>query len=54
MTLQGVFQEGEMHMGLWLIPFVGLSVLVLGGLSLVVVEYQDQKVRRFEGFRNPK
>jgi hypothetical protein len=41
-------------MGFWLIPFVGISILVLGGLSLVVVEYQDQKVRRFEGFRHPE
>jgi hypothetical protein len=47
-------QEGEIQMGLWLIPFVGISILVLGGLSLVVVEYQDQKARRFEGFRNLK
>ena len=34
-------------MGIWLIPFAGISILVLGALSLVVVEYQDQKVRRF-------
>tara|TARA_B100000315_G_C14194166_1_gene414689 strand:+ start:47 stop:172 length:126 start_codon:yes stop_codon:yes gene_type:complete len=38
-------------MGFWLIPFIGLAAVVLGGLSLVVVEYQDQKVRRFETFR---
>ena len=39
-------------MGFWLIPFIALALVVLGGLSLVVVEYQDQKVRRFEGFRH--
>jgi hypothetical protein len=38
-------------MGLWLLPFIGFAALVLGALSLVVVEYQDQKVRRFEAFR---
>lgn len=37
-------------MGFWLIPFAGIAVVVLGVLSLVVVEYQDQKTRRFEGF----
>ena len=41
-------------MGFWIIPFVGLSALILGGLSLFVVEYQDQKTRRFEGFRDPR
>ena len=39
-------------MGFWVIPFIGLSILILGGLSLVVVEYQDQKARRFEAFRD--
>ena len=41
-------------MGFWLIPFAGISILILGALSLVVVEYQDQKVRRFEGLRRPE
>lgn len=39
-------------MGLWFIPFVGVSVIVLGILSMVVVEYQDQKSRRFESFKS--
>ncbi|MEE2753445.1 MAG: hypothetical protein VX910_05640 [Candidatus Latescibacterota bacterium] len=34
-------------MVLWLLPFVGFSALVLFVLSLLVVEYQDQRVRRF-------
>ncbi|MDP6777972.1 MAG: hypothetical protein QGI83_14535 [Candidatus Latescibacteria bacterium] len=38
-------------MGLWVIPFIGVSVFVLGALSVVVVEYHDQKTRRFESFR---
>ena len=38
-------------MGFWVIPFVGFALLVLGVLSLVVVEYQDQKARRFDSFR---
>ena len=38
-------------MGFWLIPFLGLACFVLGVLSLVVVEYQDQKIRRFDGYR---
>ena len=38
-------------MGFWVIPFVGVALFVLGALSLVVVEYQDQKVRRFDSFR---
>ena len=33
-------------MAFWLLPFVGFSALVL---SLLVVEYQDQRVRRFNG-----
>ena len=36
-------------MVLWLLPFVGFSALVLFVLSLLVVEYQDQRVRRFDG-----
>jgi hypothetical protein len=36
-------------MALWLLPFVGFSALVLFVLSLLVVEYQDQGVRRFDG-----
>jgi hypothetical protein len=39
-------------MGFWVIPFIGFAAFVLGVLSLLVVEYQDQKVRRFEGFRS--
>ena len=39
-------------MGYWLIPFIGFSLVVLGVLSVVVVEYHDQKSRRFKGFRN--
>jgi len=39
-------------MGFWLIPFVGVSIVVLGVLSMVVVEYQDQKSRRFESFKS--
>ena len=38
-------------MGFWLIPFIGIALVVLGVLSMVVVEYQDQKARRFEGLR---
>ncbi len=38
-------------MAFWVIPFAGFALFVLGGLSLMVVEYQDQKVRRFEEFR---
>jgi len=38
-------------MGFWLVPFIGVALVVLGGLSMVVVEYQDQKSRRFDGFR---
>ncbi len=38
-------------MGFWVIPFIGVALVVLGILSMVVVEYQDQKARRFEGFR---
>ncbi len=45
------FNRRDQSMGFWVIPFVGVSLLVLGGLSLVVVEYQDQKVRRFDSFR---
>lgn len=36
-------------MGFWIIPFMGVSLVVLGILSMIVVEYQDQKSRRFEG-----
>jgi hypothetical protein len=39
-------------MGFWFIPFLGVSLVVLGVLSMVVVEYQDQKSRRFEGLRH--
>ena len=39
-------------MGFWLIPFVGISMVVLGILSLVVVEYQDQKARQFDVSRD--
>jgi len=39
-------------MGLWLIPFVGVALVILGILSMVVVEYQAQKTRRFEGLRH--
>jgi len=35
-------------MGFWIIPFLGISLVVLGILSMIVVEYQDQKSRRFE------
>jgi hypothetical protein len=38
-------------MGFWLLPFIGVSMVVLGLLSMVVVEYQDQKSRRFDRFR---
>jgi len=38
-------------MGFWLIPFVGIALVVLGVLSMIVVEYQDQKSRRFEALR---
>jgi len=38
-------------MGFWVIPFIGLALLILGALSLVVVEYQEQKTRRFDGIR---
>ena len=38
-------------MGFWIIPFVGFAFFVLGALSLIVVEYQDQKTRRFDSFR---
>lgn len=41
-------------MGLWIIPFIGVSIVVLGVLSLVVVEYQDQKSRRFDSFWNQR
>ena len=46
-------REGEV-MGLWIIPFIGVSIFALGILSLVVVEYQDQKSRRFDSFWNPR
>jgi hypothetical protein len=36
---------------LWLIPFVAFSALVLFVLSLLVVEYQEQRVRRYDGAR---
>ena len=39
----------EGSMALWLLPFVGFSALVLFVLSLLVVEYQDQRARRFDG-----
>jgi len=39
-------------MGYWVIPFVGLSLFVIGALSLVVVEYQDQRARRFDGLKS--
>ncbi|MDP6042723.1 MAG: hypothetical protein QGG64_29505 [Candidatus Latescibacteria bacterium] len=39
-------------MGFWFIPFLGVSIVVLGVLSMVVVEYQDQKSRRFDSFRS--
>jgi len=35
----------------WLVPFVAFSALVLFVLSLLVVEYQEQCVRRFYGAR---
>ena len=38
-------------MGFWFIPFLGFALVVLGILSMIVVEYQDQKSRRFEGLR---
>jgi hypothetical protein len=38
-------------MGFWIIPFLGVSLVVLGILSMIVVEYQDQKSRRFEALR---
>ena len=45
------FNRRDHCMGFWVIPFVGVSLVVLGVLSFVVVEYQDQKARRFESFR---
>jgi len=39
-------------MGFWFIPFIGVSILVLGVLSMVVLEYQDQKSRRFDSFKS--
>ena len=39
-------------MEFWVIPFIGIALFVIGVLSVVVVEYQDQKVRRFDGFRH--
>ena len=39
-------------MGFWFIPFIGVSIVVLGILSMVVVEYQDQKSRRFDSFKS--
>jgi hypothetical protein len=38
-------------MGFWIIPFMGVALVVLGVLSMIVVEYQDQKSRQFEGLR---
>lgn len=38
-------------MAFWLVPFVAFSALVLFVLSLLVVEYQEQCVRRFDGAR---
>jgi hypothetical protein len=35
----------------WLVPFVAFSALVLFVLSLLVVEYQEQRVKRFDGAR---
>tara|TARA_Y100000588_G_scaffold92967_1_gene100510 strand:+ start:3021 stop:3155 length:135 start_codon:yes stop_codon:yes gene_type:complete len=35
-------------MEFWMIPFVAVSVLILFLLSLVVVEYQEQRIRRYD------
>ena len=32
----------------WLIPFTLISVVTLFVLSLIVVEYQEQRIRRFD------
>jgi len=39
-------------MGFWLFPFIGISMVILGLLSMVVVEYQDQKSKRFDRLRD--
>ena len=36
---------------LWLVPFIAFSILVLFVLSLLVVEYQEQRVKQFDGAR---
>ena len=38
-------------MEFWMIPFVAVSVLILFLLSLVVVEYQEQRIRRYNASR---
>lgn len=39
-------------MAYWFIPFAAISMIILGVLSVVVVEYHDQKSRRFDRLRN--
>jgi hypothetical protein len=38
-------------MEFWMIPFVAVSILILFLLSLVVVEYQEQRTRRYDASR---
>ena len=38
-------------MEFWMIPFVAVSILILFLLSLVVVEYQEQRTRRYGASR---
>lgn len=38
-------------MTFWMIPFGGAVFFVLFVLSLVVVEYQDQRIRKYDAFR---
>lgn len=47
-----ILLERGIDMGYWVIPFIGLTIFILCALSLIVVEYQDQKARQFKNFRN--
>ena len=38
-------------MEFWMIPFVAVSILILFLLSLVVVESQEQRTRRYDASR---
>ncbi len=38
-------------MEFWMIPFIVVSLLILFVLSLVVVEYQEQRIRRYDASR---